>query len=167
MLGINFYVSWNYLVNATMMVHCIMPEWKPQCNDICCLALVNLYVSIMGAIPKWKYLSHSALPLEGPATCLQRSQFKMVQSQVFLHARVHSNFLFKLEIVHLLLSCNHPLHTEDMWTQKVMERSYAFLIVIGTSHLWKSDCGRWTSFVKIILLLVIIMAIWKHQLYPL
>ena len=45
-LGINFCVSWNYLVNTTMMVHCIMPEWKPQYNDICCLALVNLYLSI-------------------------------------------------------------------------------------------------------------------------
>ena len=116
----------------------------------------QMEVSIPQCLTSWR-----------PCNLSAENQFKMVLSQVFLYARVHSNFLFKLEIVHLLLTCNHPLHTEDMWTQKVMERSYAFLIVIGTSHLWKSDCGRWTLFVKIILLLVIIMAIWKHQLYPL
>lgn len=68
-------------------------------------------------------------------------------------------FLFKLKIVHLLISCNHHLHAEDVWSQEVMERSYAFLIVIGTSLLWKSDCG--------IILMRILMAIWTRQLYRL
>ena len=102
-LGINFCVSWNYLVNITMMVHCIMPECKPQCN-ICCLALVNLYLYLylylylMGTIPSWKYLSHSALSLQGPATCLQRSHFKMILSQVFLYGRAHNIFFLSLRL---------------------------------------------------------------------
>ena len=61
---------------------------------------ISIYLSIylMGTIPNWKYLSHSALFLQGPATCLQRSHFKMVLSQVFLYGRAHNIFFLSLRL---------------------------------------------------------------------
>ena len=147
-----------------MMVHCIMPERKPRCHDICCLALVIFFFFLMS----WELFPNGSIPqvpwsLGGPATCLRRSHFKMVLSQVFSYGRDHNSFFSSLR----LFTCWYPavflFHAKDVWSQDVMERSYAFLTIIGTSHLWKSDGAVWILFVEIILM---IMAIGIQQLYP-
>lgn len=149
-----------------MMVHCIMPEWKPQCNDICSLALVNLYLYLYLYIYHGNY---SQLEVSIPQCLISWRPCNLSAEKSFQDGSITSlfiwqgpqYFLFKLKIAHLLI-CNHRLHAQDVWSQEAMGRSCAFLIVIGTSLLWKSDCGRWTLFVKIIL-----MAIWTQQLYHL
>ena len=89
-LGINFCVSWNYLVNTTMMVHCIMPEWKPQYNDICCLALVNLYLSI--------YLSHgnySQLEVSIPQCLISSRPCNLSAEKSFQDGSITSLFIWQ------------------------------------------------------------------------